>query len=323
MNGPGSASSVCQPLVTVVIVTYNSRTTIGTALDGVQPSFVAGLVDVVVVDNASHDGTADLVATHAPWATLVRNSDNVGFGRGCNRGFELVKTPYALLLNPDAVIHTDALLKLVDFMEKSPRTGICGPAVRETSGALQPAGCLPNPWKIMLRPLLPGWASRGMRHVVPGESPAESDWICGSVMLLRWKMLAEIGWFDPRFFLYFEETDLCRRARQAGWEIWTVGEAIAEHVNAASAKATKAPMMADTISEHYFQSRFYYLIKHFGWPAAVMAEAGELFLMFARAAAERLRGKKYESLGQRLKAPYMKQPSLPGGDDGSGAKQHA
>ncbi|MFH7320739.1 glycosyltransferase family 2 protein [Desulfurivibrio sp. D14AmB] len=299
-----------KPQVTVVVVTYQSRNTIGATLDSLRESCDAGLA-VVVVDNASNDGTADFVAAHAPWATLVRGQGNIGFGRGCNRGFDLVATPYVLLLNPDAVIAADALTRLLTFMEQNPQVGICGPAVQEPSGELQPTGALPDPWKIMLRPILPGWAERDMRHVVPGERPQATDWVCGSIMLLRWKMIEEIGRFDPRFFLYFEETDLCRRARRAGWEIWTVGEAVAEHVNAASAKATGAHMMWDTIAEHYFRSRFYYLIKHFGWPAAVTAELGELLLMTVRAAGERLRGRSYKSLGLRLRSPILKLPVFP------------
>lgn len=321
MTEPWGAPFAAPPLVTVVIVTYNSHNTIGAALDGLQPSVSAGLADVVVVDNASQDGTADLVATNAPWATVIRNIENLGFGRGCNRGFAEVKTPYVLLLNPDAVVTPDALTILLKFMDQTPKAGICGPAVREDSGALQPAGSLPSPLKIILRPLLPGWASREMRHIVPGEPPAQADWICGSVMLLRWNMLTDIGWFDPRFFLYFEETDLCLRARRAGWEIWTVGEAVAKHVNAASAKATKAPMIWGTLSEHYFQSRFYYLIKHFGWPTAILVESGELLSMFVRAAGERLRGRKYPSLYPRLRASFMRQPSLPA--DHQNTKRHA
>lgn len=311
MTESKESASERRPQLTVVIVSYQSRDTIGATLDALRESYDAGLADAVVIDNASPDGTADFVATHFPWTTLVRNHNNVGFGRGCNQGFKCVATPYVLLLNPDAVIDLKALTVLVGFMISTPRTGICGPAVKETSGALQPAGGLPNPWKIMLRPLLPGWASSGQRHVVPGEAPAATDWVCGSVMLLRWKMIEEIGRFDPRFFLYFEETDLCYRAQRSGWEIWTVGEAVAGHVNAASAKTTKADMMWGTISEHYFKSRFYYLSKHFGRPAAVMAELGELFFMFMRAGVNLARGRSSRSLGPRLRAPILKLPASP------------
>jgi GT2 family glycosyltransferase len=128
-------------------------------------------------------------------------------------------------------------------------------------------------------------------------------------MLLRKKVIEEVGGFDPRFFLYFEETDLCNRAQQAGWELWTVGEAVCEHINAASAKATKARMMSGMISEHYFRSRFYYLIKHFGWPSAVAAEVGELSFMVVRAAVDTARGRKDTKLGPRLRSPILKLPT--------------
>lgn len=94
----------------------------------------------------------------------------------------------------------------------------------------------------------------------------------GAVLLLRCAMLGEIGAFDPRFFLYFEETDLCRRASSAGWGIWAIGTAVADHLDAASAKSLQRRMFQTCIAEHYFRSRFYYLEKHFGWPAAVATE---------------------------------------------------
>lgn len=295
--------------VAAIIVTYQSRATISAALDALHEAYVVGLADVIVVDNVSSDGTADFVGKHYPWVTLLRNTSNVGFGRGCNQGIEYGSSPYILLLNPDAVVSFAALTTMIEFMDKHPRAGMCGPAVKEASGDLQPAGGLPTPWKIMLKPLLPRWASRGQRQVVPGEASAATDWICGSVMLLRRRVIDEIGGFDPRFFLYFEETDLCYRAQMSGWELWTVGESVCEHVNAASAKATSAPMIWGTISEHYFKSRFYYIRKHFGWPSAVAADIGELFFMFIRAAVELVRGKSYENLKLRLRGPVLQLPS--------------
>lgn len=301
--------TTCQRQVTGVIVTFRSRHTIGATLDALLEAHGAGLAEVVVVDNSSNDGTADFVAEHYPWVTLVRDGGNVGFGKGCNRGLEYVTTPYALLLNPDAVISFQALTTLLDFMNGHPRVGICGPAVVEASGDLQPAGGLPTPWKIMLKPLWPRWASRGRRLVVPGEASTATDWICGSIMLLRSAMIKEVGEFDPRFFLYFEETDLCLRAQESGWELWTVGEAVCGHINAASAKATNDPMIWGTLSEHYFKSRFYYLVKHFGWPLAVIAEIGELSFMFVRATADLARGRPYENLKLRLASPILKLPA--------------
>jgi GT2 family glycosyltransferase len=294
--------------VTAVIVTYHSRNTIGATLDALFEAQEIELVKIVVVDNASKDGTADFIAAHYPSVHLVQSNDNLGFGRGCNLGFRYVDTPYVLFLNPDAILDLQALRILVSFMEQNPKVAVCGPAVKEASGALQPSGGLPTPWKIMLKPLLPGWASRGQRHIVPGDPPLETDWICGSIMLIRSRVFEALGGFDPRFFLYFEETDLCIRVMRSGWQIWTTGQAVAWHVNAASAMETQTPMMWGTISEHYFQSRFYYMRKYFGWTPAIIAELGELVCMCIRNIVDRARGRSYTSFGSRLRAPIFKFP---------------
>ena len=294
--------------VTAVIVTYHSRNTIGDTLEALSEALETGLLKIVVVDNASKDGTADFIETHYTSVHLVRSNDNLGFGRGCNLGFRYVDTPYVLFLNPDAALNLEALNFLVDFMERTPKAAICGPSVKEPSGALQPSGSLSTPWKIMLKPLLPGWATRGQGHVAPGEPSSETDWICGSIMLIRSRVFETLGGFDPRFFLYFEETDLCLRVMQSGWQIWITGQAVAWHVNAASAAETQKPMIWGTISEHYFQSRYYYMRKHFGITAAITAELGELVCMCIRDIADRVRGRSYNYLGPRLRAPMFKMP---------------
>jgi N-acetylglucosaminyl-diphospho-decaprenol L-rhamnosyltransferase len=297
--------------VTVVIVSYKSVATIGAALGALRDAQLAGLARVIVVDNASDDGTADYISRSFPSVEVVRNADNVGFGRGCNQGIALAKTPYILLLNPDAAIDAKSITVLTDFLDRNPRVGICGPSVIDASGALQPAGGLPKPWKVFLNPLFSKLANRGIRLVAPGEAPRATDSICGSIMLLRKEMIDGIGIFDPRFFLYFEETDLCLRAGKAGWEIWTVGEAVGKHVNAASTKQTKAEMVHDTISEHYYRSRYYYLLKHFGLPAAVLAEIGELGSLAAKSIIDSIRGRPQASVGARLRAPILRRPALP------------
>jgi N-acetylglucosaminyl-diphospho-decaprenol L-rhamnosyltransferase len=295
--------------VTVVIVTYQSKKTIKFTLDALEKAYNLGLADVVVVDNASIDGTAVIIEKKYPWVTLVRKTRNVGFGKGCNSGFKYVKTPYLMFLNPDAVIDIQSLRTLINFMDQYPRAGMCGPAIKEPSGEMPSIGSLPTPWNIIFTPLFARWTSRGRRYVFPGEAPAITEWICGACMFLRKDMFENIGGFDPRFFLYFEETDLCLRIQQSGWEIWTVGEAICEHVNAASAKETKAHMIGDTIPEHFFRSRFYYIIKHFGLFWAILAEIGEIVFISLKAVFDLLRGRLNKSLLSRFQEPIMKLPS--------------
>jgi N-acetylglucosaminyl-diphospho-decaprenol L-rhamnosyltransferase len=264
--------------VTVVIVTYQSRRTIEQALASLEPSVEEGFVDCVVVDNASPDGTADYVAASFPWANLIRSPQNLGFGRGCNLGSESVTTPYIMFLNPDASIDQASLHTLVEFMEVHESAGIAGPATFETTACIfQPVGMLLTPMGLIRGTLrLPG-AYPERRTLESGEAPYRTNWVCGSSMIVRTSMFREIEGFDPRFFLYYEETDLCLRASRAGYEIWTVGTATARHIGAASAKQSGAELTTrksgGSIVEYFYPSRFYYLSKNFGWLSAVAAES--------------------------------------------------
>lgn len=297
------------PQVTVVIVTFESMRTIADALNHLQEAHQSGVAQVVLVDNASSDGTAQFVEQHYPWVNVIANDWNAGFGRACNIGIDISASPYILLLNPDASLPLPEIQKLVQFMEENPSAALCAPAIQEDAGSHQSSGALTNPWRVLLKPLLPRWAGRGQHECRPGEAPFQTDWLCGAILLSRREAIQDFGGFDPRFFLYFEETDLCMRALNRGWELWSVGTAVGRHLNGASAAQVTAPMMWGTISQHYFQSRFYYLVKHFGWPAAVSAEVGEVAFMALRASIDRLRGRQYPYLKARLQAPILKLPA--------------
>lgn len=261
--------------VTAVIVTYQSRTTIALALDGLRPAHDDGVADCVVVDNASSDGTADFVAEHYPWVSVVRSGGNLGFGRGCNLGFRAVSTPYVLFLNPDAVLGPASLRTLLDFMDAREQVGIAGPATATHGGDLHWAGMLLTPRGLLRSALRLGQVYPQKRTIKPGEAPFQTNWVCGAVMLIRSSTFRELGGFDPRFFLYYEETDLCLRTERAGMEIWAVGQATAQHTVGVSAKQTGEELSSDEygcIVEHFYPSRFYYLVKNFGWVSGVVAE---------------------------------------------------
>lgn len=265
-------------MVTVVIVTYQSRGTIEQALASLEPSVEEGFADCVVVDNASRDGTADYVESSFRWARVIRSPQNLGFGRGCNLGAEAATTPYIMFLNPDASIDRASLHTLVEFMQAHESAGIAGPATYDTTASqFQPVGMLLTPMGLIRSTLRLAGAYPAGRILEAGEAPYPTNWVCGSSMMVRTSMFRRIGGFDPRFFLYFEETDLCLRASRAGCEIWTVGGATARHIGAASAKQSGAALTTrksgGSIVEFFYPSRFYYLSKNFGWLAAVAAES--------------------------------------------------
>jgi N-acetylglucosaminyl-diphospho-decaprenol L-rhamnosyltransferase len=297
------------PPVTAVIVTYQSRAMIGRTLDGLREAHQAGLADCVVVDNASSDGTADHVAQAYPWVKLIRSERNLGFGRGCNLGFRHVASPYVLFLNPDAVIERQALCVLMEFMEAHPAAGIAGPATHVGDG-LQKSGYLLTPWVLVKGALGMVEPYPQVREIAPGEPPRPTNWVCGGIMLVRSELFRRLGGFDPRFFLYFEETDLCVRARAAGYELWAIGEAIATHASNTSARKID-PTLAEEgcLSQHYYQSRYYYLTKHHGIVAATCAEVGELMLKAMRDFVRFLGGRGgADKFRRRLRGPVLMFP---------------
>lgn len=301
-----------EPRTTAVIVTYKSRRIVPHTLEAARRAHEAGLLECVVVDNASGDGTAEFVEKEHPWVTVVASGANLGFGRGCNLGFKHVTTPYVLLINPDAVLEADGLAHLVQFADEHPRAGIMGPAIVDPDGSFEPARKLPTPWSIISSAArLPGRQPR-LRPIAPGEQPRRVEWLCGAALLIRRTMLEELGGFDPRFFLYFEETDLCFRAQRAGFEIWAVGTATARHVGGATASGTGAALYHGSIADHYFRSRYYYLVKHHGWMAASAAEVVEWLLMSGRALGRMLLKRDKNDLITRLRAPILQMPARAG-----------
>lgn len=296
------------PRTTAVIVTYRSRSTIDATLEAARACHEAGVLRCVVVDNDGSDGLVEHVRKHYPFVRVIDGGGNLGFGRGCNLGAESVDTEYVLFLNPDAVLGLDALATLVEFMDTHAAVGIAAPAIRD-----QDAGMLTRPSDV-LRQAFRRPAHRERRLTEPGGEPFQTNWICGAAMMMRNQLFRDLSGFDPRFFLYFEETDLCRRAAAAGAEIWVVQAAVATHNAASSAKQVGAPMHSGMISEHYYQSRFYYLRKHHGLATAIATELLVLAPDAAKAARDRLiRGETapQKALASRLKRSFLRFPAEP------------
>jgi GT2 family glycosyltransferase len=273
-----------------------------------QASHARGSLDCIVVDNASGDGTPARVRESEPWVELIDAGENLGFGRACNLGAARVETPYILFLNPDATLPAEALETLVAFLDEHPQAGIVAPAIREPEGGLQLAGGIPTPWRVVRAAAgLPN-SYPGRRAVVPGDAAFETDWVCGAVLLIRRELFEALEGFDPRFFLYFEETDLCLRAARHGAQLWAVGAAVATHENAASAVTAKSDFYRDCIAEHFFQSRYYFLVKHHGRFRAAFAELAEVAATALNSLLRRLTGRGVGDVGIRLRSPILELP---------------
>lgn len=229
--------------VSVVIVSWNTRELTLAALRSFLPCADPPL-EVIVVDNASSDGSADAIEAAFPSVRVIRNPRNLGFGGGVNAGLLAARQPLVLLLNPDTRVVGDALPRLVDYAEAHPEAGIVGPRVVGEDGRLQASRFrFPSLWNQLLAAtylyqLLPRSRvfNRERFGGSPVDRPAAVDAVSGCCFLVRRSLLDAVGGFDESFFMYAEETDLCYRAWQAGFEVHYAPVAEIVHLGGGSSR---------------------------------------------------------------------------------------
>ncbi|MCX6023911.1 MAG: glycosyltransferase family 2 protein [Chloroflexi bacterium] len=254
--------------VSVVIVSWNVQGLLRRCLASAIAERRAGLtVEIIVVDNASHDGSAELVASGYPDVTLIANQDNRGVGRGCNQGIAAARGRTVLLLNPDAELRPGSLAAMLAHLDAHPETAAVGPQLLNDDGTVQPsrrrfptlAGLFLMSTLIEYRlPNLPLF--RGFYCADRSDSePQPVDWLVGACLLLRRTALEQIGGLDERFFMYFEETDWFQRAADAGWTAAYLPGAAAVHAGGRSS-AQDLPLR----HIRFNASRLQYAEKHFG-----------------------------------------------------------
>ncbi|MDX1411727.1 MAG: glycosyltransferase family 2 protein [Nitrospirales bacterium] len=229
----------------IVVVTFNSRSVIRECL---APLADLAESELIVVDNASTDDTLEVVARDFPEVMCQRLPENKGFGNACNQAAAKSAGKCLVFLNPDAVASPEAVRILYQFLNRHPRAGIAGGRlIDEDNQPLASMGDLPSLWRMVfdkfIAPLAPYVAVHGVwrtligqisaKYRLPGQ-PVSVDWVSGAALCCRRSTWETIGGFDDRFFLYYEDVDLCLRAVQAGWEVWHLPQALIRHQSGAS-----------------------------------------------------------------------------------------
>jgi GT2 family glycosyltransferase len=223
--------------------------------------------EVIVVDNASHDGTPALVRERFPWVQLIANNENIGFARANNQALRVGCGRYFLMLNPDTRLQPFSLKTLVRFMDTHPRAGAAGGRIFNADGSLQDS-CDPAPtlarelWRLFHLDLLHPYALYRL-----GEwdvrTPRAVDSILGACMLVPRHVLDEVGPLDEDFFIYSEEVDLCSRLRKHGWSVYWVPQATIVHHGAQSTRQIATEMFLQL-----YAAKILYFRKHHGRLAA-------------------------------------------------------
>jgi len=222
--------------------------------------------EIIVVDNASSDGSAEMVRAEFPDVRLIANQANRGYTGGNNDGTAAAIGRYVMILNPDTRVLDDALAALVSYADVHPDVGVVGPQLLNSDGSVQSSrrrfptlitGLFESTW---LEPLAPRNVLQ--RYYVldqPDDAIQEVDWLFGACFLVRREVIQQVGALDEGFFMYSEEMDWCRRIRQAGWKVVYLPEAQVIHYGGKSSDQVAAQRHI------YFQtSKVRYFRKHHG-----------------------------------------------------------
>lgn len=263
-DGSHASLHLASPAITVVIINYNTREHLRSCLATIPQ---AAADDVIVVDNASSDGSVAMIEAEYPWVTVLANTKNPGYGAAANQAIAICTSPYVLLLNSDTRLEPGAFQALRSYFDMHPSVAVVGPRIVNLDGTLQ-VSCFPapTPWNTFFRETrlsnllryvpflrdryLPTWS-----HLQPRTVP----WVLGAALALRCEAFQAVGGFDESFFMYFEEVDLCHRLRAAGWQIQFAPVTRVIHIGGASTMHHRADMVVQLYASlHHFYER------HFG-----------------------------------------------------------
>lgn len=225
----GTYLAYCLPMkLSIIVLNYKTKNLLKYFLKGVLDFKFPWQWEIVVVDNDSRDGTGQMIRREFPVVRFVQSPKNIGMGAGNNLGIINSSGDYILIANPDVALNQSAVEKLLDFMEHREDVGIVGPLIKNPDGTRQET-CYrwPDFFTFLYRRTGLGQTRMGQEQLrrflyrdLELKNPTAVDWILGGCFLVRRPALDAVGLFDPRFFLFLEDTDLCRRLRQKNFSVW-------------------------------------------------------------------------------------------------------
>ena len=272
------------PKLSIIIVNYNVKEFILNLLKSITSAAKDFSYEVIIVDNASDDGSIEVIKEKYPSVNLIVNNKNVGFGKANNQALLQAKGEFFLLLNPDTIVKEDTFEKMFDFFERNPEAGMAGCKVLNPDGTLQLAcrRSFPGPWTSFtkvtgLSSLFPKsklFAKYNLTYLDENKS-YEVDAISGSFMFIRKEVYEKIGGFDPEFFMYGEDLDLCYRVQKSGYKVYYVHSTEIIHYKGES---TKRSSLDET--KVFYDAMHLFVKKHFS--SSFLVETILQFAIFVR-----------------------------------------
>lgn len=251
--------------LTVIILSYNTKDITSRCLEKLKiaKSFCEqkfkNTVKVIVLDNGSSDGSAQMIKEEHPWVKLIVQKENTGFSRGNNIAMKTAKTPYILLLNSDVYLEEESLYKAIAYFRVNLNCDVLGPRLNYNDGRLQKsAGNLPNPLNIISWIFgFKGFHPSGKNYFGKAH---QVGWVMGAFMMLKKKIYETTGGFDESIFMHMEEIEWCKRIKDKGYKIWYAPQVEMVHLHGASTNFDLGPSYLNEL-----KGIKYYLKKHYGY----------------------------------------------------------
>jgi GT2 family glycosyltransferase len=253
-------------MISIIIVSWNTSRLLENCLASIVINPPTVPFETWVVDNASTDDTPRMVREKFPQVYLIENRENVGFARANNQAIRRCSGNYVLLLNPDTLVEAGALQALTDFLDRLPEAGAAGPRILNPDGSLQisshPRPTIPRElWRMFHLDIFLPYAEYPPAKWETNSSQ-EVDVLMGACLLLRKKVLDQVGLLDEDYYIYSEEVDICYRIQGAGWRLYWVPPAEVVHFGGQSTQQVPTEMFLNL-----YQGKIKYFRKHHGWPA--------------------------------------------------------
>jgi GT2 family glycosyltransferase len=228
--------------LSIIIVNTNNRKILGECLTSVYQNTHRISFEIIVADNASTDGSQDMVRSKFPEVKLIENRENLGFIKASNQGLRKYSARYAMLLNDDTVVKDSALDKMVEFLDKHPEAGACGPKLLNVDGSIQRQGGI-----------------LGKRFWL-SKKPIPVDFVIGAALMIRKEVIDKVGIMDENLFFYNDDLDWCLSIRKGGWQIYFLPQAEIMHYGGYSSRRTfKRRLFVEG-----FKGGLYFCRKHYG-----------------------------------------------------------
>lgn len=259
--------SISKPTVdlSIIIVHYKTMELTLQCIQSVYDFSPDKLYEVIVVDNGSDDGIQEQLIQRFPFVHFIQMQVNVGFSKANNEAIQKSRGHFILLLNSDCRLVDNLLKSMMSFMEKHEEVGVLGPRQVNGDGVFEPScGRFPNLWREAVRKIIHYRLSINdyrLREYLDERHADRScvDWVSGSCLLLRRQAVEESGLLDERFFMYFEDVDLCQRVKKCGWEVRYLPSQTLIHYGGQSAKLNIMRIMVENR-----KSQLYYGAIHYG-----------------------------------------------------------